>query len=708
MQFDYSYRRSSSVSDTGSETSMSFSPDLTREPTFFRGELSSKIPFREAISALHDVVVADARYKPKDRAEYMRWLETQDLVDWQKITETRKSVREEVERLSAEYSKLCSSTYDRLRPYYDAQQRYFDYLYKRDYDAWFVLDPVITVHPDEVFFECFSQDEASYGRLSAGLEVFSEVGDFACGTTNVDYSQSLYDEFQKIRSYKSTRLEVDPTGFEVQTTAEEAHKEVKIDLPDTWVRGFLQVSSAMTLEATRFTLHPMDLHNICFVLRRRKELVGPRSMRYKLTPGKPVSVIFEPWGTEVRCPRSIYTGNKEQEIRVWGRRRIHALERLIPLAKSFDVVLLGSGMPSFYIADLGPMAFTLGLSGWTKNDWSQSANFDLMAPRQDVDAGTKQDVFAALKENWFESSKSLSARLGLDSAVVESSLASYVQAGRAIYDLNKGVYRVRELSRDPLPVEELRFSNDRESRATRLLHDGKVKVTLHFLADGELKFDGAVIDGNNTYKTWLVLDVERRMSAAECGCNYYQQNKLYKGPCEHMLALRIAEHRGISDVVDLRAAKAARPVAEPVKREANPASSDAAATVSPSTSSEVSASSETSASSIKRSWFGRAVEAVTGKRGVETERQSSHAQLEALVQTALANIGDTMVDIADAEALAHELHEAIRNAAPTTRARAAVDIILASENVHQVYGNVEDLIIRFQGYLSSLDAEDLD
>ena len=69
MQFDYSYRRSSSVSDTGSETSMSFSPDLTREPTFFRGELSSKIPFREAISALHDVVVADARYKPKDRAE---------------------------------------------------------------------------------------------------------------------------------------------------------------------------------------------------------------------------------------------------------------------------------------------------------------------------------------------------------------------------------------------------------------------------------------------------------------------------------------------------------------------------------------------------------------------------------------------------------------------------------------------------------------
>tara|TARA_R110002073_G_scaffold245044_5_gene407550 strand:+ start:92428 stop:94536 length:2109 start_codon:yes stop_codon:yes gene_type:complete len=702
MQFDYSYRRSSQVSDTGSETSMSFSPDLTREPTFFRGELNSKIPFREAISALHDVVVADARYKPKDRAEYMRWLETQDLVDWQKITETRKSVREEVARLSAEYSKLASSSYDRMRPYYDAQQRYFDYLYKRDYDAWFVLDPVITVHPDEVFFECFSQDEASYGRLSAGLEVFKDIGDFACGTTNVDYSQSLYDEFQKIRSYKSTRLEVDPTGFEVQTTAEEAHKEVKIDLPDTWVRGFLQVSSAMTLEATSFDLHPMDLHNICFVLRRRKELIGPRSMRYKLTPGKPVSVIFEPWGTEVRCPRSIYTGSKPQEIRVWGRRRIHALERLIPLARSFKVVLLGSGMPSFYVADLGPMAFTLGLSGWTKNDWSQSANFDLMAPREEVDANTKQDVFAALKENWFESSKSLSARLGLDSAIVESSLASYVQAGRAIYDLNKGVYRVRELSRDPLPVEKLRFSNERESKATRLLHAGKVKVSLHFLPDGELKFDGAVIDGRNTYKTWLVLDAERRMSAAECGCNYYQQNKLYKGPCEHMLALRIAEHRGISDVVDLRSAKAAAPKADPkgTTSEAKATSSDASATRSPATR-----SAKRSAAPAKKSWLGRAVQAVTGAR---TNSETTNWRLDSILQEVIAEISVTIVDIADEGALIEELYEAIDNASPSSRARAAVDTILESDNVNEVYGDVEDLIIRFQGYLSGLDAEGLD
>jgi hypothetical protein len=97
-----------------------------------------------------------------------------------------------------------------MAPFYRAKRKYFDYLYKKDLDAWFVLDPVITVHPDEVFFECFSQDESTYGRLGASYEVFKNIGEFACGTTNIDYSVDLYNEFQKIRRYKTTMFQVDP------------------------------------------------------------------------------------------------------------------------------------------------------------------------------------------------------------------------------------------------------------------------------------------------------------------------------------------------------------------------------------------------------------------------------------------------------------------------------------------------------------------
>ncbi|MCP5047170.1 MAG: SWIM zinc finger family protein, partial [bacterium] len=196
----------------------------------------------------------------------------------------------------------------------------------------------------------------------------------------------------------------------------------KIDLPDSWVRGFLQVSAAMTLPSIKVKLHPMDVYNFCFILRRHKERKGPRSMRFCLKPGEPVSVVFEPWNITVNCSRSVYEGDKEHEIRVWGRRRLYILERLIPVVDHFTLYLTGSGMPSFYVANLGDMTFTLGLSGWTANDWSKAGNFDLMAPRRDVDELSMQRVFDGLKENWFESGESLSRRLNVDSKMVLSAL----------------------------------------------------------------------------------------------------------------------------------------------------------------------------------------------------------------------------------------------------------------------------------------------
>lgn len=552
MRFNYAYNGSTQVKNSWNSTGMVFSPDLKREPTFFSGDLERSIEFREAISALHDVVVSDLRYKPKDRTEYLQWAEQQENLIFSQIAGIEEDVRKQVAELTAELDILNKKHKQRWSEFYLKRKEYFNYLYKKDRDAWFVLDPVITVHPDEVFFECFSQDESSYGRLSVGYEVFKNIGEFACGTTNIDYSAELYNEFQKVRSYKNTHFNIDPSGFEVETTHEETYKEVKIDLPDSWVRGFLQVNSAMCMPMTSFKLHPMDIHNICFVLRRHKEIKGPRSIRFKLKPGDPIKVVFDPWGYEVTCLRSIYSGNKETEIRVWGRRRIHILERLIPIAKSFTVHLLGSGMPSFYVADLGYMSFTLGLSGWTANDWSASGNFDLMSPREDVDEDTKLRVFGELKKAWFEKPDTLANRLSLDRPTILSSMSAYAQAGRAIYDLNKQVYRVRELTQYPLPMEKLRFSNEREQSAIRLLNDNNVSIASTEVDDaGNKIITGKVKDKKTEYTPKIVLDSDERLINGECRCSFYFMNKLHKGPCEHMLAVRTAYDRITNHLRDI-------------------------------------------------------------------------------------------------------------------------------------------------------------
>lgn len=535
MQVKYRYQGKSRVSDEG----LTFAPDGLRQPAFFVGELKQKLAFREAISALHNVVVSDMRFKPKDRTDYLHWLAGEEQRLLAAFITQKGHIQQEIGEIRQQLQKVNGEADKILAPYRQAQRAYFNYLYKENIDAWYVLDPVITVHPDEVFFECFSEDESSYGKLSCHFDVFENISEQSFGTTNIDYSEGLYQAFQRIRDYRQTQLKIDPEGFAVQTDGSDC-EEKKIDLPDSWVRGFLQVSSAMTLPMVKFSLQPMDMHNICYRLRRRKERSGPRALRFELTPGQPVKILFEPWNETLVCSRSLYQGDKPRSIRVWGRRRLYILERLIPIAAKFDVCLLDDGMPSFWIADLGPMSFTLGLSGWSANDWSAQGNFDLLAPRQEVDGVTQERVYHSLSLGHMASSGALAAGLQLEESVVKAALAAYSQHGQVLYDLSKDLWRVRDLCREPIPLEKLRFQNEREEKALNFVRAGLVTVERCVSNASGTEIGGSVLDNAVRFPVMLMLDGDRRLTAGECHCHFFHQNRLRRGPCEHMLALRQA------------------------------------------------------------------------------------------------------------------------------------------------------------------------
>ncbi|MDR1968571.1 MAG: SWIM zinc finger family protein [Burkholderiaceae bacterium] len=541
MRFEYRYYGYSGAQHTPASTALQFAPDTLRAPVHLVAEINRHLPFREAISALHDVVVGDLRFQPRDKSAYLQWLAGQQDELLAQYMARSDELKARMAPLRAELAELRQQKNTVLQPFWKAQRSYFDYLYRVNRAAWFVLDPVITVHPDRVFFECFSQDESSYGQLSCSHAIFEHAGERACGTTNVDYSEALYGEFQKIRDYKSTRLTIDPSGFQVQSSDDPAFHEPKIDVPDSWVRGFLQVSSAMLLPAQRLQLHPMDIHNICLLLRRRKERTGPRALRFVLRPGQPVRILFEPWGHELPCPRSSHSAASDTDIRIWGRRRLLQLERLVAVAQGFTVHLLGTGLPSFWIAHLPDMVFTLGLSGWTANDWSRHGHFELLQPRPSVDADSRERVFAALGSRWQANTAELAQATGLSPLTVEAALGSYVQAGRVIFDLAHGVWRLRELSREPLPVEALRYASAQEAQAIELVRAGRIgQIQADAQADGGVQLSGQCSGKRRTLALRLSLNADQRITAGECGCDHFVRHRLTQGPCEHLLALRLA------------------------------------------------------------------------------------------------------------------------------------------------------------------------
>jgi hypothetical protein len=541
------YQGRSAILNGLNQARVGFATNLLREPAFFRGELKNPLTLRESLAALYAVVVSDFKYRPRDRLAFKAWLEDQDRRFLANLGMKSVKAVARIKELDECRRALDAARDERLKPFHAARLKFFEYVYQNEYELSFLLDPVITVHPDEISFEAFSRDESTYARLAARYELFAKVHEFACGTTNIDFSANLHNELERMRTYRQTRFAIDRAGLAV-TTDESTHKEKKIDLPDSWVQGFLQVHSTMALGLTRFTLAPVDLFNICRYLKRRKPRGSPRAMRYEFTPGAPGRVVLEPWEHAIELagvPR--FDGPKPLTVRTWGRQRLLTIARVLPVCRKVDVYLAGFGLPSVYVFDLGDVTFTLALSGWTDNDWTGGAKFDLLSRRLTVAAAEVMIVYQALKEKRRATDAELATTTGLGMEKCRSAVVYLCQVGRAMFDLGGGVYRHRDLFPELFTVQEatkavkpLAATTPQEKAAQAIFDAGQVLLTSRRPVATGYKLTGSAKGGDNVrVRPLLSVDHEGKILTAECTCPYYRHHQLTKGPCEHILALRL-------------------------------------------------------------------------------------------------------------------------------------------------------------------------
>src|SRR5262249_249493 len=186
---------------------LSLAPNLSREAVAFDAPLLQPLRFREAISALHDVVISDLRFKPRDKTAYEEWKKNERSRVLSLRQQAYHQAKKEIVAGGEEaVPPDLEKQFGRFRKiYWDARQQYASYLLKHDQQLWRMLmpcDPVITVADDVVFFECFSADESSYGCLTVNRESsFGKSAETRVGTTNVDYSWDLFNHFQSLRTY---------------------------------------------------------------------------------------------------------------------------------------------------------------------------------------------------------------------------------------------------------------------------------------------------------------------------------------------------------------------------------------------------------------------------------------------------------------------------------------------------------------------------
>src|SRR4051812_45267776 len=70
MNLYLAYRGRSAVTWSPAGLALSLAPNLRRDRVSFEGMLRDPLRFREAVGALHEVVVMAPRYQPRDRSVY--------------------------------------------------------------------------------------------------------------------------------------------------------------------------------------------------------------------------------------------------------------------------------------------------------------------------------------------------------------------------------------------------------------------------------------------------------------------------------------------------------------------------------------------------------------------------------------------------------------------------------------------------------------
>ncbi len=547
---------------------------LNRPEVNFHGKIKSPLVFRDSLLALFDVVSSDYRYVPKDRSAYTVFMQM----------------------------RRASSN----KNLFTAQRDYFTWLFNNDPLAFCILDPLIQVHEQGVSFEVFSRDEGCYAQLTLTNEIFEKSAKPTLGTTSIDYSAALFNGIEKIRDHQQTILDIgheavclqllettpDTDNGEVNSTSTDSAVtkptvkkqiiEKRINVPKSWIRALLQVQSAGQLPQDTIHLDPIALYNVLFELRMHADIKGKRrGLLIELRPQQLPVIILEPFDitvtSQVSQQQKPYQGQQAKLIRLWGRRRLSLLKRLLPHTDSVSVSLLGQGMPSYWTLKGKGFHFTFAMTGFSQANWSQSLNFDLLLPKRPLHntLAASEDLSdsgkATLNDSDDDSNdndglsiliktlantpstledlvKLLSADASLTSVPVSHQqiqqwLLSGTQQGLVRYEMATQLYHYRPLTQVPLDMAQFAYHNEAEKQAFDLISrtDAVQKFSVETVAVKgiTIRADIHVEEDRRTYHSQLQLGDEGLVTKAECSCPQYLQHRLTHGVCAHLIALRL-------------------------------------------------------------------------------------------------------------------------------------------------------------------------
>ncbi|MDR1136168.1 MAG: SWIM zinc finger domain-containing protein [Clostridiales Family XIII bacterium] len=379
-------------------------------------------------------------------------------------------------------------------------------------------DPVLSAQRDRLRAECFSACNGVYARLDLLESGFD--GQIELGTTNVDIGKELRAALTQIKQADKLHVNIGNDGFTAtpinKTDGNITHlgkrvHERPVQMPDRWVRALGNAAEIHHRMNPIFTLN------------------GPQAQAFVASlpsaTGKAQSgwLIYSPTGVKLTPRRS------SDAAFISGLHRLSAFKRLLTNITGMTFYMAADGTPGALMAEAllpgGRLTLSLTAESWQgySGEGSLLESLAKQEVLEDAESICSDLAFnAAIDETMFERQWDMSKDR------IQTALGLLAVSGKLGYDAHDNAYFHRELPDDPGRV----LKDNPRLAAARKLVDAVKSI-------GDHRWE--VCSGDVDYPVFY--DPAQGVEGAKCACTWYLNHQNSRGPCKHILAVKLREEQ---------------------------------------------------------------------------------------------------------------------------------------------------------------------
>lgn len=374
-------------------------------------------------------------------------------------------------------------------------------------------DPILCAQGDRLRAECFSACNGVYARM----DVFQSAldGDILYGTTNVDIGNNLRKSLLNIRQGDRLKLRIGDEGLKTLHSKNLDNGSVLTDIvtqrpvkmPDRWIRAL--GNCAMLHQNMEYKFHIEGMQAKSFIA-----MLPPAT-------GKERSG----WLTPTKTGVMLKSREEKNSVYISGLHRLSALKRIMSNVNAVYFYAPNDGEPGQMMIEVCMTGanITLSLTAKSYEGYSgEGALLDSLSTPKILECADKIDNILNF-ESRLDIDK-ISKSIGILKNDMNDAMELLAVSGKLGFDVRDRAFFHRELPDDP---DRVLKDNPRLVGAKKLVEDTEY-------IDDNIWY---VKSGDTTYR--VIFPTDENLENAKCTCTWYLKHQNGRGPCKHILAVKL-------------------------------------------------------------------------------------------------------------------------------------------------------------------------